>query len=353
MASISPFIACVWMMLFGFSDPTFAVKPFAKDMVLIYAGGAHRKVWDKEKFAPYVSMKNEKGKPQWLFDGFLFLEITNGQGRGFASYYEKKGARKQEWTKLIEDYFTPGKIICALNESIGDARRINPKKFSKKKVVIGLPEPIPNQKDWGEAGGKSLDFSKADDRLTACQWFVDYAISKFNEAHLDNLELSGFYWIAEEATNSRDLAHKVGDYVRSKDLNFNWIPYFKSDGFKEWRTLGFDIAYLQPNYFFNEKVPLQRLDDACKLAAENGMCMEMEFDERALKEKGFGYRLEDYMNAFDKHDVFKYLPIAYYQGNTAFYDLFHSNVPEDNQLYLKLANRIAERQKMKKLKGIK
>lgn len=330
----------------------FAIKPFAKDMVLIYAGGTHRGVWDKEKFAPYVSMAGDNEKNDWLFDGYLFLEIKNGQGRGFASYYEKEGARKQEWKKLLDDYFTQGQIVCALNDCVGDVRKQNSKKFVRKKVVIGLPEPIPNQIDWGEIEGKKLNFANVEDRLSACQWFVDYAMEKFQEAGLNNLELSGFYWIAEEATNSRTLAHRVGDYVRTKKMNFNWIPYFRSDGFQEWKTLGFDIAYLQPNYFFDEKVPLKRLDDACQLGADNGMCMEMEFDERALKKGKFGYRMTDYINAFEKHGVFANLPIAYYQGGTAFYDLFHSKEPEDNQLYMDLAKQIAKRQKMKKLKEV-
>lgn len=337
------------LLLFVFSVFTFntyAAGP--KDMVLIYAGGTHRNVWNKEELKPYVSVTDETDKQCWLFDGFLFLEIKNGQGRGFASYYEKQGARKEEWTKLLNDYLTPGKVICALNDCVEEARKKNPKKFTKRKVVIGLPEPIPNQQDWGEVNGKKLDFSKVEDRLEACYWFVDTAIEMFKKAKLKNLELTGFYWIAEEATNSRTLAHNVGDYVRSKKKNFNWIPYFKSDGYQEWKTLGFDIAYLQPNYFFDNKIPYQRLDDACKLAAQNGMCMEMEFDDRALKKGGFASRLTDYMNAFEQHGVFNNLPIAYYQGGMAFYNLFHSKEPEDNQLYMKLAKRIAERQETKK-----
>jgi len=334
---------------------SFASKPLsgARDMVLIYAGGTHRGEWNKEKFAPYVSMTDETGKPHWLFDGFLFLEIKNGEGRGFASYYEKQGARKQEWTKLLNDYLTPGKIICALNDCIGDAKKINSKKFTRKKIVIGLPEPIPNQKDWGEIDGTVIDFSNAEHRLSACRWFIDTAIEKFKQANLKNLELVGFYWIAEEATNSRKLANNVSDYIKSKKMTFNWIPYYQSEGYTDWKSLGFDIAYLQPNYFFNEKIPFERLDNACKVAEENGMSIEMEFDDRALNTGKFAYRLTDYMNAFEKHGVFNNLPIAYYQGNLAFYNMFHSNDSSDKQLYMKLAKRIAQRQEMKNLKRAK
>ncbi len=327
------------------------VKPIAKDMVLIYSGGAHRShTWTQDLFAPYVSMKNEEGNVQWLFDGYLFLEIHNGT-RGFASGYRKLPCRKEEWKKLLDDYFTPGINICALNDEIGKVRKEAPKHFFKKKIVIGMPEPIPHQKDWGEVNGKQLDFDNQEDRMTACQWFVDYAIQKFKEAKLKNVELSGFYWIAEEATNSRGLSIQVGDYVRSKKYNFNWIPYYRSDGFQDWRKLGFDIAYLQPNYFFNDKIPIERLDNACKLGYENHMSMEMEFDDRALHGQGFGYRLDNYIAAFDKYGVYDNLPIAYYQGNLTFYNLAKSTNAEDHQRYMALASRIAKRQ-AKKIFGI-
>lgn len=320
-------------------------KNIPADMVLIYSGGAHRSgTWDKERFMPYVFLAEENGKASWLFDGFLFLEIKNGKGRGFASYYEKDGARKQEWADLLDDYFTPGKNICALNDCIGEMRRKVSGKFRKRKIVIGLPEPIPGQKDWGELDGKQLDFSAKEDRLAAVSWFIDLAVHKFKESGLKHVELSGFYWIAEEATNSRTLAADVGNYVRVKNMSFNWIPYFKSDGYREWKTLGFDIAYLQPNYFFHADIPFSRLGEACKLAKKNGMCIEMEFDERALQTGGFSTRLEDYIKAFEMHDVFRKLPVAYYQGDVAWYKLFHSEDPEDRWLYMRLARIIASRQ---------
>ena len=151
-----------------------AIKPFARDMVLIYSGGKHRSyVWDQDRFKPYVSMEDEKGNFHWLFDGFLFLEIHNGNGRGFASYYQKQAARKAEWKKLVDDYFTPGLNICALDDAIEAARKENPKNFTKRKIVLGMPEPIPNVTYWGGIDGKSLDFSKMEDRLAACCWFVD------------------------------------------------------------------------------------------------------------------------------------------------------------------------------------
>ena len=74
--------------------------------------------------------------------------------------------------------------------------------------------------------------------------------------------------------------------------------------------------------------------------------MEMEFDDRALAKHGWGYRMRDYIRIFDKYDVWDKMEVAYYQGGDAFYNLYHSDNPEDNDLYMLLANIIAKRHKM-------
>ena len=317
-----------------------------RDMVLIYDGGAHRSIkWDKEHFAPYVSLENEKGKKDWLFDGFLFLEIHDGT-RGFASGYKDLATRKVEWTNLVDNYFREGNAIMALNDQISEVLdNSSTKKYAKRKVVITVPEPIPNQKDWGEINGKTMDFSKQEDRMEAIKWFIDYAIESFKKANPKNLELTGFYWVAEEATNSRDLVKHVADYTNENGRKLYWIPYFKSDGFNEWKELGFDQAFYQPNYFFSKERPISQIEKACEDAMKYGMSMEMEFDDRALAKHGWGYRMKDYIRVFEQFGVWDKMEVAYYQGGDAFYKLYHSDNPEDNALYMQLANIIAKRQK--------
>lgn len=317
-----------------------------KDMVLIYDGGAHRNIqWNAEHLAPYVTYKDSTGTDRWLFDGFLFLEFKDGNGRCFASYYEEQGARKTEWEALVDNYFRSGNAVIALNEQIQkvvEESKLSPPE--KRKIVLCLPEPIPNQKDWGNIDGIAMDFSLKTDRIKACKWYINYAEDCFQKTAPEHLELTGFYWIAEEATNSRDLAPDVSKYLQQKGYNFYWIPYFKSDGHKEWKGLGFDKAYYQPNYFFKEERPISQIEEACETAISNGMSLEMEFDERALAKTGWGYRLNDYINIFKEFGVLDSMDIAYYQGSDAFYRLYHSDNTADNELYDKLANIIAERQ---------
>ncbi len=315
------------------------------DLVLIYDGGAHRSIqWNKEHFAPYVSAQ-VNGEENWLFDGFLFLEIHDGQGRGFASGYQAMAARKTEWENLLKNYFAKGNGIHALNEQIEEVKKAGKVtgEFEKRKVVLCIPEPIPNQTDWGQLNGRSLQFFKKEDRLDACKWYIDYAEQLFQNASFEHVELIGFYWLAEEATNSRNLANDVADYVYEKKYDFYWIPYFNSDGYSEWRNLGFNVPYYQPNYFFSESVPYSRLQEACDRANKFQMNMEIEFDDRALKSKGWGYRLTDYLDVYEKNGVFDSLKVAYYQGGDAFYKLSQSENEEDLALYQRIIHLITQR----------
>ncbi len=302
------------------------------DMVLLYGGGAHREyVWDVAHAAPYVSYVNRSGAEKWMFDAFLLLEIHDGSGCTFATGYTKNPATQDDWKKLADHFLQKDLCVGALDLAVEAAKRRIGNPPTKRKVVIGLPEPMKGQKNWGKVSGKELDLALDDDRIDACKWYIDYVRNKFKRMKYKNIELVGFYWIAEEATNTRTIIHSVGDYLNKCKLSFNWIPWFRSDGFDEWKALGFNYSYLQPNYFFDDKIPYSRLNEACELAKEYDLDMEMEFDERILS--GWGYRLDDYMKAFKENGCWQTKRLAYYQGSLGLYELYRSQKDEDKALY--------------------
>ena len=95
--------------------------------------------------------------------------------------------------------------------------------------VLFLPEPLLGQTDWGELNGKALDFNKDEDRIAACKWYIDLLIERFKEAELENVQLCGFYWLAEHVTETLTFVKAVSDYIHEKELDFYWIPYFKAN----------------------------------------------------------------------------------------------------------------------------
>ena len=322
-----------------------------RDLALIYQGGVQRIDWTPDQFVPYVTHQFADGTKDWLFDGFLFLEFTDGKGYNYAYGYAKKQARKTEWEWLLNRLFEKGKALDALDRCIENEKKNIGKPKFKHKIVLGLAIPLPNQKDWGAIEGDSLDFNIQADQVKAAKWYVDQLMSRFKKANYKNLELTGFYWVDEDIATCKDLPKYVSRYIRSRKKEFIWIPYWKAKGYDQWKGLGFDIAYQQPNHFFTKSIPYSRLDEACELALANGMAMEFECDSKAL------YKCEDssydrmlaYIEAFEKHGIFETSAIAYYTGSKGLLDMYNSTSPEDKKIMDRLARHIVHRRSIKKL----
>lgn len=315
------------------------------DLVLIYQGGVHRMDWNTEQFIPYIVYTNPNGNKQWLFDGFLFLEFKDGKGRSYAMGYEKKNARKKEWKWLIDRFFEDGKGVKALNEAIQQQKKILGEPGFKHKIVIGIPEPASNQKDWGELNGHALDFSVREDKIEACKWYIDEVQKMFDKSQLDHIQLAGYYWVSEDMVHSRAITNNIGDYIRSHQQKFYWIPYWNAMGYSEWKQLGFDVAYTQPNHFFDNFKSDERIDKSCQLAYTHGLGLELEFDERALESSTDAKRdrLLTYIDGFERNNVFEECAIAYYEGGGALGALSKSDAPADKEMINLLASQIQKR----------
>ena len=330
---------------------TYGVNSFGRcdvtDMALIYQGGAHRIDWTEDDFSPYVSHKFASGEREWLFDGFLFLEFKDGRGHQFSPGYDSLNARREHWEWYIDRLFAPDRSLHALDAAIGKAADSLGLPPFRHKVVLTIMVPIPGQTDWGEVCGKSMDFNKRADQLRAIEWFVDALMNRFSGEHFKYLDLHGMYWIDEDMVATKDLTAQVSPYIHARGLKFYWIPYFRAPGHSDWRELGFDMAFHQPNHFFDSTIADSRLDDAIDIALANGMCMEMECDEKALEgtEGDGAERMRAYINAFERRGVWENSPVAYYTGNHLLLDFFRNPTAENRRLADELAAKIVGRPK--------
>lgn len=315
-----------------------------RDLVLIYQGGAHRPAWLQDEFIPYVTHTFADGHKDWLFDGFLFLEFTDS-GKQYIPNLKMPDAQKNDWAHYLDRVFEPGKALDALDKCIAAQKAELGDPGFKHKVVITLPTPLPHQKDWGEVDGKALDFDVVEDAKTACKWYLDQLTDRFAKAGFNNLELTGIYWVDEDMWHLDGFTKHISPYIHELGLQFVWIPYFKAKGFENWRELGFDIVYHQPNHFFSKNIPDARIDEACSLARQHGMGMEFECDERALSQSKdcFANRMDAYMDGFWRHDVFTDAAIAYYTGGHLMLDFVKNPSPENQRLMDRLAIIIVER----------
>lgn len=325
------------------TEKNYAINP-VRDLVLIYQGGAHRIDWTKDQFVPYVTHTFADGRKNWLFDGFLFLEFTDN-GKQLIPDLRMPNAQKGDWERYLDRVFEKGKSLDALNACIEEQKAELGDPGFKHKIVLTILPPLPHQKDWGELDGKALDFDNVEDAKAACQWFLNQLVDRFEKSGYNNLELSGIYWVAEDMAHNEGFTRHVSDMVHEKGLQFAWIPYYKASGYDRWQELGFDIAYYQPNFFFRKDIPVSRLDEACSQARQYGMGLELEFDARALHESedSFYDRLDAYMDAYWRNNVFTDAAIAYYEGGTGFLDFLKNPTPENRRLIDRLATIIVER----------
>jgi hypothetical protein len=103
---------------------------------------------------------------------------------------------------------------------------------------------------------------------------------------------------------------------------------------------------LQPNYFFNLQVPYSRLDEACRVAFDYDLDLELEFDLRVFTDNGDrGSRLYDYMNAFRKNGVLEKKRIAYYQDCDAVYQLYRAKGEKEKNIFHDFCEFVIEHQK--------
>ena len=315
-----------------------------RDLALIYQGGTGRIDWTETDFEPYVAHTFADGTTDWIFDGYLFLEM-HSPNASLGTTGRANGAKKEDWKWYLERLYEPGKGIDALNKCIESYKtKIGDPGF-KHKVVLNLLPPDYGLKDWGELNGRMLDFNNDSDRVEASKWYIDTLIARFYEGDYKNLELAGLYLFDEDLIYNNGFPKLIAPYIHSLGLEFSWIPYFKARGFRNHKEMGFDIAYMQPNHFFNFSIPYKRLDETIDLAKRFGLAVEFECDGKALsQEKDSKYsRLVDYIQAFEDYGLFDSVPIAYYTGSKMFIDMRDYPSPENQAVMDRLCRHIVDR----------
>lgn len=331
------------------------------DLVLLYGGSHHRPkyLWDQERVESCVTYTDENNEKHWFFDSFLLIEFTYtepGQTqRDFATGYSTYSGTKGTWTKLLDYWFADNSGIGAIDKAIEAAKATLGEPPYKRQIILTLPEPIKHEMArltssstayWGSIDGKMLDFAKVEDQEKALEWYIDEARARFNEKNYSNVELAGFYWVAEEANHAASVIPEVSQYLHKYKYSLNWIPWFKAPGYDKWKDHGFDVAYMQPNYFFKDNVEYSRFADAFTEINKYDMGLEVEFDSDAVSGMTSRYcpdRLRDYLKTAKEYKAWNNRRIAYYHGNDAIYELAHSSKPADQKLYHEFGHFVVDR----------
>ena len=381
------------------------------DMTLIPGPSSHRTplAWSKDRWRKHVSYTDEDGQEHWLFDSFLLIEgqqtgVYGGTGYTYViTEASTPSAPKKLWQELLDFWFTGGTFLwqesgwgngktsfgrwysgrmvtpspvfadgqlSALDECVGEvAARIGAPP-SKRYVIMALPEPIyfdnyisavnnpgsGNTVYWGDINGRQLDFSLVSDRVRAYRWFIDETRAAFARKNYRNIELLGFYILPEvlsltwrqEYKKYDEVLPAVASYLHNCNEGLYWIPYNMAEGYKVWKDFGFDIAYMQPNYYWDEdgKHPMNLTFQEIN---RYGMGLELEFEYSMVENVNGASSAEKYRSRFDEYlswakasGVYGTRSIALYSGTDAMQQLADSPLPGDRAMYHKLGHFIIE-----------
>lgn len=243
------------------------------EMLKSYTNGSTKVT--EEEFLPSVAYMQAGKIIDTMFDTFVFLpspaeEIGIAMDQAYILNYINNVLYREDYN------------INALEKAVGKAKSALGNKNYKVNVFLPLFRPLEAVTDFGEYNGKRIDCSTEDGRTEALKWFIDTHISTFNSKKFQNLNLVGFYWFDEYASQEHySLIKKMNSYVHYKNYITNWSPYYLAGGYSDWKELGFDIATMQSNYF--PATPdglnaggIDRLSSNAALTELKGMGMEME-----------------------------------------------------------------------------
>lgn len=323
------------------------------DPVLIPTGGLSKRLpWNKSNLRPWLTHTYSDGHTDWFYDTFVFNETSwtskaDGEMRVLANAGGGQlPATKADWIEYLDHLFSPTNDLAALDELIEDyktgsngAEMLGEPRL-RHKVVLGMVYPCkdgrgtPDQCVWkkfdfGEINGVEMNFSMVQHRITACKWFIDEALKRFEAAGYRNFDLAGFYCPEETMYSVGDFAAKVNIYIKSLGYNIYWIPYWKgNDQYAlNWKdTYKFDMTWRQPNYFFYDYPlpPKSQLIECIEQSKQYGLGLELEFEAEGLSNglhivnPGMHQRLVEYIDAFEEYGVWAESGVAHYAGSKGF-----------------------------------
>ncbi|KAH3767980.1 dockerin type I repeat protein [Pelomyxa schiedti] len=228
-------------------------------------------VWSGERFQWLCGYKDPSGVTvDRMFDSLLLIAYEWKDGKMFWPGEGEVPMNQTDWEEYRQLQFDAG--VYNIDEAQG-AVKTDLDMGIDMGVVFMIPYPDRTQDNWGTINGQAIDFMHSnDDRITACEWYIDGIISMWAAAPPKHTRLMGFYWYLECVDDNEDervLISTVGKYIHSLSGNygFHWIPFYGAGGLEYLSTYGFDVVSMQPGYAFY---------NVAEVATQMHMGMELE-----------------------------------------------------------------------------
>ncbi len=282
----------------------------AEDVCLFYFNTG---TYNYNTVLPYVAYMDDNGNiVDTMFDSFLFLpgvgELPSG-GKPWGTNYAS------DWTYLMNEMFASGRNFDALEKAAGKVKDYLNKPDYKLKLFVTIPHMDTSLSNFGDidGDGDSENLTNLNNRVYVSTYYAQKIMDKFESKVYDNIELCGFYWFHEEIQGAdATTAKSVNASFDSLGMPLFWIPWYCAPGYNTWKTNGFDVCCMQPNYAFND-VDESRLKNCADIAQSYGMCIEIEIHEDARTDDRAFKKYMDYLAGGVKYGYMDYSIHMYYQ----------------------------------------
>lgn len=318
--------------------PATAPDTSGRRWIIAYAGDSGRMPYSVANLTNLIAVLDTAGRPEgWLCDGAILVVIRSPSGRNYATWLGEPYATGADWEGYLDTLFDQGGVVSRLDSAVKQVtRRVGAPPHPFQVSVVALyPEP--------KAGsirflGGLYDLSTVDGRIAAASAYVDSAVRRFSSEAPHEVVLDGFYWLHESVHGDEErVVAGVADRIHAVGKRFFWIPFFSAWGVNRWKRMGFDEAWLQPNYFFHPELRASRIDSAVDIASRNGMGIELEFDGRLFtRAPDFGDRLMPYLDALRRTPAVRDRSVVIFEGSGALPRLGHQRDATYRALYCQL-----------------
>ena len=365
-----------------------STTPSFADITLVTMGwhNTNPPKWTRGRFASHVRYTDPDGINHWLFDAFLCIDGWDSQRHRIYSIDAsgRRSADKASWENLLDAWLGDEGALKELDAAVEEASAALGTPPSPRYVVMSVPDPIRfeyfnNRSSSTTYWGDDLDFARVEDQVAACKWFMNQCRERFYARRFRHLELAGFYVLSESlqldpafytaagqscadedtwnwsAKNWELIVPQLSAYAHSCLEGLWWIPYHLAPGYKVWRQLGFDAAFMQPNYYWDHdavshplsltKMALQTYRMGIELEFEYSLVAGVMADGRSGPD-GAGNptfyakdvpllrsRLRECMQCYKDTGLYGAIPLALYSGTDALHQLASSTDPGDREMY--------------------
>jgi hypothetical protein len=308
--------------------------------VLAYPGsskGGLGTIYTVDDFVHLIAVVDSSGRPtRWLSTGMIFLQLYAPSGRTFTTWIGGQAATGADWREYLDSLLAPTGAFTRLDSAVSMVARAVQPLGSAFAVALMIPYPEPRAGTL-RFDGVTYDLRSTAGRVAAVAAYVQAVRADFASAQYSHLRLDGYYWLSE-SVGAPDTATviAVARAIHRDGLRLLWVPYYFAAGLADWRQLGFDEAWLQPNWFFNRQISPLRVDSAAHRALALGLGVELEFNAKIYSDSDYYDRFGPYLAMLERNPRLRERSVALYEGHGALIHLSRSDLPRDRAIYARL-----------------